>query len=149
MSVLLDINKPFIIDYLFFSDILQNNIKNDSLFSRIIYSNNRLSLKNLYFMIQLDVTSFIETNAKLIISFDGYSQELLKLYDLEKCILDEFQKSKGKVYIPSYGIYEQCRQGSLRLFNSHHTKIKTNKLTIKISGIWETGKVIGLTYKLI
>jgi hypothetical protein len=50
--------------------------------------------------------------------------------------------------IPQYKIYEQLKNGNIKVFSETYDKINTNFL-LKIAGIWETETEFGLTYKFI
>jgi len=49
---------------------------------------------------------------------------------------------------PQYKIYEQLKNGNIKLFSESFDKI-TNKFLLKIAGIWETDTEYGLTYKFL
>lgn len=53
---------------------------------------------------------------------------------------------KGK--IPQYKIYEQMKNGHIKIFSENIDKIN-NTFLLKIAGIWETDMYYGLTYKFI
>ena len=50
--------------------------------------------------------------------------------------------------VPQYKIYEQLKNGNIKIFSESIDKIK-NTFLLKISGIWETKNEYGLTYKFI
>ena len=53
---------------------------------------------------------------------------------------------RGK--IPQYKIYEQLKNGNIKIFSENIDKIN-NAFLLKIAGIWETDMYYGLTYKFI
>ena len=53
---------------------------------------------------------------------------------------------RGK--IPQYKIYEQLKNGNIKIFSENIDKIN-NTFLLKIAGIWETDMYYGLTYKFI
>jgi hypothetical protein len=50
--------------------------------------------------------------------------------------------------IPQYKIYEQLKNGNIKVFSDTSDKIG-NTFLLKIAGIWETETEYGLTYKFI
>jgi hypothetical protein len=71
------------------------------------------------------------------------------LIDNLKIIEDDLLKKvdiTGK--LPQYKIYEQIKNGNIKLFNDVGNKPFCSFI-LKISGIWETQNNYGLTYKFI
>lgn len=132
---------------IFFCDPIKNNIMNDGNFIRILYSNNYFVLNGIYLLITLtDITcekyynkykcSFnVNIHKEIIENLKIMEEELLKKVDL-----------KGK--LPQYKIFEQIRNGNIKLFNDVGNK-PICSFILKISGIWETHSSYGLTYKFI
>ncbi len=115
---------------IFFYESVKNTVMNDSSFIRIIYSNSDIILNGIY--IKIDVYK------------DNNNIELLDQVDnLEKTILNQYTIDK----LQNHKLRDQL--------NYHISKINNNTKNIlysyllKISGIWETDTVIGLTYKFI
>ena len=50
--------------------------------------------------------------------------------------------------IPQYKLYDQLKNGNIKVFSETYDKINNNFL-LKIAGIWETEYEYGLTYKFI
>ena len=82
MCVILN-NNNFNIDNIYFVESVKNNVKNYSFFSRIIYSTDFFSLKNIYLQINLKDMSFKEQYLKTTIYFDESKSNLDYLYHLE------------------------------------------------------------------
>ena len=53
---------------------------------------------------------------------------------------------RGKT--PQYKIYDQIRNGNIKIFSDNIEK-NNNTFLLKIAGIWETDYHYGLTYKFI
>jgi len=132
---------------IFFCDPIKNNIMNDGNFIRIVYSNNIFVLNGVYLLITLnDITCEkyynkykclfnVNTHKEIIDNLKIIEEELLKKLDI-----------KGK--IPQNKIYEQIKNGNIKLFNDVGNKTY-GSFILKISGIWETQSNYGLTYKFI
>ena len=76
MSLILDIDK-FTPEYIYFVQKVKNNVKQNSYFSRIIYSNELFALKNIYFSFNLINTTFKEQYLKTIIYFNENPNKIL------------------------------------------------------------------------
>ena len=137
-------------NYISFCEPIKNNIIDDSNFIRIFYSTPYIIFNGVYLLIELNDVIFekhynkykcvfdITNNLTLIEKIRSIEEEILKKYELR-------QKN------PQYKIYEQIRNGNIKIFGDH-LKIynHSNHLFIlKISGIWETNISYGLTYKFI
>ena len=75
MCVILN-NNNFNIDNIYFVESVKNNVKNNRFFSRIIYSTDFFSLKNIYLQINLKDMSFKEQYLKTTIYFDESKSNL-------------------------------------------------------------------------
>lgn len=109
--------------FLFLLPPVKNNLIINSTFTRIIYSPPTISFNGLYLMIP-----YLE-----------YGQSILqKINEIENDILSVYTCSSSKkknLYIKQ-----------LILYKSTHI---TDKIILKISGIWESETAYGLAYKLI
>jgi len=89
--------------------------------------------------------------------FDLYSHRemISKICDTEYLILEKynnFLKSCGKTQkVPLYNLTNQLRSCCIKLFSDIDNKLVEEKCNIilKISGIWENNKEIGITFKFI
>ena len=127
MNLVLDINE---IKYnnIFFYESVKNTVMNDSGFIRIIYSNSEIILNGIY--IKIDVK---DENIQLFDNIDILERTILNQYNSNKL---QNNKLKDQLF---YNI------------NRINRINKDNKYIylLKISGIWETEHMIGLTYKFI
>ena len=131
----------------FFCEPIKNNVMNEGSFIRIIYSTHNFVLNGIYLLITLnDITCeryytkykcLFNTilHKEIIDNFKIVEENLLKKYE----IIDK---------IPQYKIYEQLKNGNLKLFTDVGNK-SVCSFILKISGIWETQYNYGLTYKFI
>jgi uncharacterized membrane protein (UPF0182 family) len=69
-----------------------------------------------------------------------------KIKIIEEGIL---QKINIQNKMPQYKIYEQMKNGSIKLYNEINENDNNTNFILKISGIWETQTNYGLTYKFI
>jgi hypothetical protein len=135
------------LDFVYFSEPIKNAIMNNGNFLRIIYSTPLFVLNGIYIAININYTHIDKYYNKYKCSFDvnQYTEMVDKLRTMEEKLL---RKSNIIGKYPQYKIYEQLKNGNIKLFSETFEKI-TNKLLIKIAGIWETDTEYGLTYKFI
>ena len=108
--------------FLFLLPPVKNNLIANSIFTRIIYSPPMISFNGLYLSIPFGESI--------------QSSILQKLNEIENDILSVYTCSKKKIL--------HIKQ--LILYKSAHI---TDKVILKISGIWESESSYGLAYKLI
>jgi hypothetical protein len=127
MNLVLDINE---IKYnnIFFYESVKNTVMNDSGFIRIIYSNSEIILNGIY--IKIDVK---DENIQLFDNIDILERTILNQYNSNKL---QNNKLKDQLF---YNI------NRINRINKDNEYI----YLLKISGIWETEHMIGLTYKFI
>jgi hypothetical protein len=132
---------------IFFCEPIKNNIMNEGNFIRILYSNKNMVLNGVYILITLyDITCEKYYN-KFKCSFNCFTHK--DTINNLKVIEDELLKKvniKGKT--PQYKIFEQIKNGNIKLFNDVGNK-QCCSFILKISGVWETFLNYGLTYKFI
>lgn len=141
---------------LYFGECVKNNVKPFSWFSRITYSNSFIALKNIYFSFTLKNVKYKEQYLKTIIYFNEANNFLDELYEIEKTIISRFIKYRqtytNEVIRPSYCIKTQFKLNYIKVFkNAAMTNINSENtdIFIKISGIWQTDNVVGITFKFI
>lgn len=134
-------------DFVYFSEPIKNNIMNNGNFVRIIYSTPLFVLNGIYIVVNVNYTNIDKYYNKYKCSFDvnQYKDIIDKIRLIEEGLL---RKSNITGKYPQYKIYEQLKNGNIKLFSESFDKI-TNKLLIKIAGIWETDAEYGLTYKFL
>ena len=109
--------------FLFLLPPVKNNLIMNSIFTRIIYSPPMISFNGLYLSIP-----FFEDNQLFI----------QKLHEIENDILSVYTCSTTKK-----------KNLQIKQFISYKISNITNKVILKISGIWESETSFGLAYKLI
>ena len=118
MNLVIDESK-YNLNNLFFYEPVKNTVMDESNFIRIIYSDENIILNGLY----LRINNFI--------------QKLNNIEKLELEILNKYNYSKNKCY-------KLKEHFEYLLKKSNSEKVLFN---LKISGIWETENLIGLTFK--
>lgn len=122
MNLALDYNNYHVYN-IFFYEPVKNTVMDDSKFIRIIYSDEHIILNGLYLKFTV---------------IDNIDKLLKNIEVLEKDILSKYNNNK----IKSAKIREQ-----LQYFIKKNTN--NNIFILKISGIWETDQMIGVTFKFI
>jgi len=140
---------------LYFSEPVQNALMTDSYFIRIIYSDNDVSLFGLMIPMYVNSITVFKSFNKSIIMYDLHSHRdmILKISDLEISILERYnhflKMYKKYQKSPVYNLTTQLKSCSVKLFDDIDKKLDQCNLVLKISGIWESDKEIGITFKFI
>lgn len=127
MNLVLDYNK-YNVNNVFFYEPVKNTVMEDSKFIRIIYSDALIILNGLYLKIN-------KTDKK---KTDNIDKLLKNIELLEKNVLNKYNSNKVKITkIKDHLQYLIKKNENLDIF------------ILKISGIWETEQMIGITFKFI
>jgi hypothetical protein len=137
----------FDINNVYFSEPIKNSIIENSNFIRIMYSNSLMTLNGIYIKIDFENINKINDFSKQKIIFNTHDNNNNKLINyiktIEHNILEKFNITGKK---KNYKLNEQLISGYIK----HTTDIKcTNSFILKISGIWESEKDYGLTFKFV
>jgi hypothetical protein len=134
-------------DFIYFCDPIKNNIMTDGTFIRILYSNEIFVMNGIYLMIPFQNVFIEKYYNKYRCNFDIHlHKELIeKIKWIEESILKKM-KNKNKIHV--FKIYEQMRNGNIKVFSDSQENIH-NVFILKISGIWETDINYGVTYKFL
>ena len=118
---------------IYFCDPIKNNVMNDGFFIRILYS----------------TPLFVINGINLFISLNDVNID--KYYNKYKCSFspNNHKQMIDSVKLPQFKIYEQLRNGNIKIFSENIEKISNNLFMLKISGIWETEFHYGVTYKFV
>ena len=132
---------------IFFCEPIKNNIMNDGNFIRIMYSDNIFTLNGIYLLLNLNIVICEKYFNKYKCSFNINSDKdvIDNIKTIEEQILKKYNISNK---IPQYKIYDQLKNGNIKLFNDIENKTN-GTFILKIAGIWETSSNYGLTYKFI
>ena len=129
----------------FFCEPIKNNVMNEGKFIRILYSTHTIVLNGIYLLIHINDITCDKYYNKYKCNFNTLHNkdtiDTIKI--IEENILKKIEINK----IPQLKIYEQLRNGNIKLFNEVNKSVCS--FILKISGIWETQFNYGLTYKFI
>ncbi len=128
MNLVLDRDK-YDIDNVFFYDPVKNTVMDDSIFIRIIYSNEHIILNGIYFNVNLNINNM--------------DKELNFLQMFEENLLNGYDIGKRKIHI------KKIKEHLMYLIKKIYNDNINIKYLLKISGIWEGEHNIGLTFKFI
>ena len=132
---------------IFFGEPIKNNIIENSVFRRIIYSQSDISFNSI----------------NIVLSFGRLS--VRKLYNKWKCIFNDMSLKNTLLSIesnilqklrmcnknPIYSITQQVQNNMFKVFSDRMEPGDFNDYTIvlRISGIWESETEYGITYKFV
>lgn len=130
----------------YFCDPIKNNVMSDGLFVRILYSTPLFVLNGINLFIQLNDITTEKYYNKYKCNFNplNHRETIENLKNIEENLL-KFSNIKSK--IPQYKIFEQLKNGNIKIFSENIEKINNGLFMLKISGIWETETYYGITYK--
>ena len=124
----------------------------DGFFTKILYSNEYLTTIGIYLTIEFQGASITLVNNKSILHFErkNYNNNLCqKISQVENDILEYYRTlfncKKNLVTILSDHLNNNC----LKLYMKENNKSNSMNTIIKISGVWETDRDFGITYKFI
>jgi hypothetical protein len=145
MNIALNINQ-FDINNIYFCDPIKNNVVNDGLFIRVIYSTEYFVTNgiNLFIPLYDIVIEKFYNKYKCSFNLNNNKNVIENIQQIEENILDNIN-SKNKIVQKT--IYEQLRIGNIKIFSENIDKTNNHLFILKISGIWETDTHIGLTFK--
>jgi hypothetical protein len=136
-------------NYIYFCEPIKNNIMQDGIFTRILYSPPEVVFNGIYLEFAICDIYFEKYYNKYKCIFNmnhPQNKELIeKIRILEENILKKYMLNNKT---PHYKIFEHIRNGNIKIFCDSAPK-NNNVLVLKISGIWETLTNYGLTYKFI
>jgi hypothetical protein len=130
----------------YYCEPIKNNIMNEGFFIRIIYSTPYFVLNGITLLITLNDVYCEKYYNKYKCTFNvaTHNDIIEKIKEIEEKLLRN-AKIKGKM--PQYKIYEQLRNGNIKIFSENIERLNNNLFMLKISGIWETDIQYGVTYK--
>lgn len=134
-------------DFVYFCEPIKNNIMTDGQFIRIMYSTPLFVLNGIYILVNITHNNIDKYYNKFKCSFDvnQYKETINSLGIIEEILLKKVNICDK---IPQYKIYEQLKNGNIKVFSDSLDKIN-NTFLLKIAGIWETETEYGITYKFI
>ena len=132
---------------IFFCEPTKNNVMNEGNFIRILYSTHNFILNGIYLLITFNdiYCEKYYTKYRCCFNVNTHIDIINNLKNIEENILKKYENINK---LPQYKIYEQLRNGNLKIFTDIGNKTICSFI-LKISGIWETEDKYGLTYKFI
>ena len=130
---------------IYFSESIKNTVLLNAKFYRILYSTSLYILNTIILNIKLYNVTIEQSFNKYKCSYpiEKNISYIRQLEHLERRILDMIDTKKNRIY----NITTQLNSGMIKLFtNTNEIKSKL-EVVLKISGIWETEREIGITYK--
>lgn len=132
---------------IFFCEPTKNNVMNEGNFIRILYSKHTFALNGIYLLVTLHNVVCEKYYTKYRCSFNAttHYEIIQSLKTIEEDLLNKYDNDNK---IPQYKIYEQLKNGNIKLFTDVGNSAVCS-FVLKISGIWETECNYGLTYKFV
>jgi hypothetical protein len=133
-------------NYIYFCDPIKNNVMNEGNFIRILYSTPSFVLNGIYLLIRLNdiIVEKYYNKYKCIFNVNVHRELIENIKTIETNLL---KKINIKNKFPQNKIYEQLKNGNIKIFSDINVKPYTNTFLLKISGIWETESHYGVTFK--
>lgn len=148
MNILITPDK-FSLNEVFFLETKENTVMNGT-FIKIIYSTPYFTLNTIFldFPMILNTNSFNGNQYLVFNSIDSNNELVEQFRQIEYDILDQYvEMNQSHNKQPNYMIYKQLKNGMIKYY--HYTNSSNLKYYMKISGVWETDKEYGLTFKVI
>lgn len=134
--------------YIHFYPSVKNTVMDNSSFIRLGYSNSIVKLNGVYVELTLKPKNIEKyfNKSKYFYDYVENQNEINKIIELENIILEKLQYDR---YVnKAHKLKDQLMSNNIRVFcNNEDKQIITNKILVKISGIWETENSCGLTFK--
>jgi hypothetical protein len=142
----------------------KTNIIMDGVFTKIVYSNNCMSMNGLYIDFPIINITTNRIHSKSIIHIDIASNKdiIQKMIDIEKQILSYYVQyssslstnmtSEKRTHLQKtivYTLKNQFQSGTMKYYKEYDSYPKPVSFYIKIAGIWENQNEIGITFKLL
>ena len=150
MNIVYDVDK-YSSDKIFFLETKRNTIM-DGFFTKILYSDEFLTTIGLYVKAQFHGLSIQAINNKKLLMFDKKSYNIIlaeKISQIEKDVLNYYKILFGCDKRPVHILSDHLAKHCLKLYMKDNNKSHDMKTIIKISGVWETSRDFGITYKFI
>ena len=131
----------------------KTNIIMDGVFSKIIFSDSHIIMNGLFFDFPIKHIMTNRVYSRDILQLDVISNKdiLQKIIDIERQLLHYYsQYFNVQNKIITCNLKNQIQNGYVKYYKSYDSTSETkNQFYIKISGIWENSKEIGITFKII
>ena len=136
------------INYLYIMEPVSNNVIENGVFYRLMYSNSHMTLNSLIFEIHLEDVNVTKMFNKYKITYTNKSDSPFRFIEkVENEILQKFQMEKK----PKRCIMDCVNAENIKLYSEKELLSHYDSLTIyiKVSGFWLNETEYGLTYKFL
>lgn len=133
---------------------IKNKIMTGGMYSRIIYSNNLVSMNGVHLIFTLNgkIQEIYNNKFKFIYDLDDKTNSIIRLLETIECDILKWKTFKDKEI--TYKLKEQVQTGFFKFFQSKNqikplceAQSTPIVFSLKISGIWSTESNYGITYK--
>tara|TARA_B100000282_G_scaffold294783_1_gene272624 strand:+ start:866 stop:1366 length:501 start_codon:yes stop_codon:yes gene_type:complete len=151
MNIYIDIDNININNIYFFKPV-NNNIIENAVFHRLIYSDSLLAINAIFIKVDFIISNieFFYNKYKFNFLLKDNTDIVNKIISIENKIIDNFlitnERLKNKE--PVYELSNILLKENFKIYTKNVSALK-NEFILKISGFWETKKKYGLTYKFI
>jgi len=136
---------------IFFLETKQNMLM-DGKFTKLLFSDNIFTTIGIFLNLQFNNSSIYQINKKCILKFernDINNKIINNLANIEKGILQYYKHLNNCNKEENYLLYNTLINSSIKLYVKEYNNFSNIKYIIKISGVWENEKEIGITYKFL
>lgn len=150
MNIILD---PSILSFteIFLAD-KKRNILINGYFTKIIYSNQYITINSIYYTLQFESTNITRMNGDMYMQYDTHNSHnnntIKRLAYIEYKLLEYYKQVYNLSVNISTSIEKRLQYGKIKISCDENSGLKTTDyIVVKISGIWETVNEIGLAIK--
>lgn len=148
MNLLINTNS-YDVNNLYIMDPVSNNVLDNAVFYRLLYSNSYMTMNSLYFKIKLSNVCIVKLFNKFKISFNHTlnKQSLDFIKHIESTLLNKFTFDRKT---PQYCVNDVINSDNLKLYSNKDNLNEYNdtlEIYLKISGFWMKDNIYGITYK--
>lgn len=135
---------------LFFSD-KKNNILMEGSFTKLIHSDEFITTIGLYLQCPFKVQSksLFLNKCFLTIKPSENVDIIRKVKSIETSIMSYYKTYTQSNKTITTLLSEKLESGNIKYYSKHNYPNKKNNIVLKISGIWESEKECGITFKFI
>jgi hypothetical protein len=130
------------------------NMIMDGFFTKIVFTNSFMTMNGVFLKLAIQKSPLVQRTSYFLQFDPSCHKELItRLSVIEKQILLYYATFYGIQKTPVYNLKNQLQNGSIKYYRPFYSE-KTKHITgdsyyIKISGIWENQREIGITFKII
>ena len=136
---------------IFFLETKQNMLM-DGKFTKLLFSDNIFTTIGIFLNIQFNSSTIYQINKKCILKFEKNYMNMKtinNLANIERTILQYYKNLNNCNKEANYLLYNTLMNGSIKLYVKQYSNLSNLKYIIKISGVWENDKEVGITYKFL